>query len=228
MLINQFDLNSMPKSLLEICTIVSEYINDLDIISNTDFTVNERDSDFGLTIEELFSIMRTKPIDAIEHSLRWIESMANLAIKLKVGNCVEKSCLAIKKILTFKQDISVELFSIPGQDHYFVVLNRLMSNINNPAYWKKDCVLLDPLDNCFFCINSSEYNQSRIKKLINASLKSQYAYGAIPRFRLESVVTEDDYEIDNSLNGEVDDEYWPDVSDETSDDCEVNGDWFKR
>ena len=210
----------------DICNLTLKYIDTLNISTSFFKSPEEKDSPEGQLIEKRFIEMRRTLIDAQEYSLKWIDSIANLAIRYRVGNCVEHSCIAIQYILSLEEDISVELFSIPGRDHFFVVLNRNNTDENNPINWNKSCMILDPLHRISFSVDGVDYPESSVDKGVRRSLQSEYPMGALARCRLETVVTSADYELQNGLNSHIDDEYWPD--DSSSDHEETPSSGFTR
>lgn len=201
-----------PMLLAEkVCT----FLQKLRIYSDYDLSLSERESAINSGLQRKFMAMRKLTIDAQEHSLGWISAVARASILFRVGNCVEKSCIALMWLILHWGEHPIELFSIPGQDHYFIVIGRIDNKESDPSRWHKDTVIFDALDLSFFKVDSEAYRSSRIHKLIMKSFASPYPLGVVSRYRQEKRVKSEDFIENNARNSDIEDDYWgPDSEEE--------------
>jgi hypothetical protein len=84
--------------------------------------------------------------EPIKNNWVYAERLKNKALESGIGNCHELASLAfwdLKKY--FQNKVKVDLYSILGGDHLFIVIGREPnSNPNDPTTWGKNAVVYDP------------------------------------------------------------------------------------
>ena len=112
----------VSDTALQISKEAFDFTKDNISVSSTRFTSKELDSPQGKELIRQITLMRKQLKDTTEYTLDYIHSVAKLALKYKVGNCFEKTCVVAWYIHTEATKKNTPItFEIFRQFHQFII-----------------------------------------------------------------------------------------------------------